>query len=134
MDTQKWIGIIVFIAMGITAIVASLVFYCVTGSDPDHQNVGLDVVGWTMKSKGYKKKLKYLLMLLTTLYLPVFRDCVLSLSCDLKFFPIHIDDYTVDPVTGTATLNDKQCKSDMYYGMATLSVFALLVFILPLPS
>ena len=125
MDTQKWIGIIVFIAMGITAIVASLVFYCVTGSDPDHQNVGLDVVGWTMKSKGYKKKLKYVLMLLTTLYLPVFRDCVLSLSCDLKFFPIDTDDVTLD---------DDECKSDLYYGMATLSVFALLVFILPLPS
>jgi len=115
-DTQKWIGIVVFIAMAIVAIIASVVFFCATSGDPDHKNQGLDVMEWTMRGKGYKKKLKYLLMLLTTLYLPVFRDCVLSLSCDLKFYPKEGD-----------------CDSGLFHGMAFLAVLALLVFILPIP-
>merc|ERR1719474_2397635 len=137
--------------MGIVSIIASIVFYCITSGNPDDQNQGLDVIGWNMKTKGYKKKLKYLLMLITTLYLPVFRDSILSLSCDLKFFPKTVEcawdgdlqqcvvEGTIDSskCTGTAALCkplvDDECKTGVYYGMATLAVFAMLLFVIPMP-
>jgi len=149
-DIQKWFGILMFVGMGIASIVASIVFYCITSGNPDDQNQGLDVVGWNMRSKGYKKKLKYLLMMITTLYLPVFRDSILSLSCDLKFFPKTVDCKFENGVCGingvlntakcigTSVLDckpkvDDECKTGVYYGMATLAVFAMLLFVIPMP-
>eukprot|EP01083_Nonionella_stella_P262556 892671_1 len=115
-NTQKWMGIIVFICMSVLSILCSLMFYCSVSSDPDDQNQGLDVIGWTGRTKAYKRRLKVLLIILTTLYLPVFRDIVLSLSCDIKFYP-HSDD----------------CSSGLYYGLVFLSVVTLLVYIIPSP-
>ena len=114
-ETQKWIGVVIFILMSIIALFGSSVFYCQRG-DPDEANQGLDVITWAGKGKNYKNRLKWLLMILTTLYLPIFRDIVLSLTCDIKYFP-----------------KDGECSEPLYYVLAFLSVIMLLVFIIPLP-
>eukprot|EP01084_Bolivina_argentea_P134854 237737_1 len=66
--TQKWIGIIVFITMSIISIICSIIFYC-SSSDPDAKNQGLEVLTWSNRTKTNRRKLKILLMILTTLYL-----------------------------------------------------------------
>eukprot|EP00484_Ammonia_sp_Unknown_P027936 CAMPEP_0197047768 /NCGR_PEP_ID=MMETSP1384-20130603/23220_1 /TAXON_ID=29189 /ORGANISM="Ammonia sp." /LENGTH=889 /DNA_ID=CAMNT_0042479767 /DNA_START=357 /DNA_END=3026 /DNA_ORIENTATION=+ len=101
--------------MSLIAILGVIVFYC-QKQDPNDQNQGLEVVAWVSRGRGYKQRLKYLLLLLTTLYLPVFRDIVLSLSCDIKFYPA-----------------DGDCESSLYSGLAVLSVLAILLYIVPFP-
>jgi len=115
-DVQKWIAVGVFASTAITAIIASGIFYWITRRDPNENNQGLDMTSWSMKSTGYRRKLRLLLLLLTTLYLPVFRDSMLSLTCDLTFFP-----------------NEGDCDGSLYTYLFWMSVVVLLVYVVPLP-
>ena len=114
-DTQAMLSIIIFCVESIVALICMALFICFR-KEPDAINQGLETTVFASVSKKYKKYFKLLILALTTLYLPIFRDVVMIFSCDTKYFPDSGD-----------------CSSGKHTGLCILAFFSMILYVIPLP-
>ena len=75
------------------------------------------MVKWESRSSKQRNRIFWLLLIITTLYLPVFRDSILVFSCDIRFFP---------PSSET-------CYNELHIGLCFLASMALIFYIFACP-
>ena len=112
---REVISIIIYVIEVIVALIAMGMFLC-RKADPDAKSQGLEVQTWETRSKSEKKKLYYLIIVITTLYLPVFRDSVHIFSCDLKFIS-----------------ESESCDGGLRWGLVFVGVIAISCYIILAP-
>eukprot|EP00474_Spongospora_subterranea_P004981 CRZ05439.1 hypothetical protein [Spongospora subterranea] len=106
----------IFIVQTLVAIFVFVKFYRLKNRIQPNLSAGLETKSWNMVKEGDKKQIVILTTILTTLFLPVSRDVMQIITCDLRF------------VNGFS-----ECYTGLHAFEIFLSVLCIIFFIIPTP-
>jgi len=115
-SNRTFTQVMFFVKVIPTLIFAIIFIYRYRKHEPDDDVQGLDVKKWGSRSKNAYRFAMFLSLWLTTLYLPVARDCLMVFACDLYFVKTPDD-----------------CYNGTHSFMMFLAVMSCLLFLIPIP-
>ena len=115
-NIKQLISIIIFVIQFIVVLIC-LGFFYIKNININSKSQGLETKTWAQSSKNIKLSLKVIILILTSLYLPVFSDIIQIWFCDIKFIA-----------------NDRICEESIeWYFLIFIGIILFFIYIIYFP-